>query len=83
MYIYEPIRKSLKERMEEKEEEVYAAIDFYSREKGYSPSVRELRRMVQLGSTSTTMQYLYRLRDKGKVTWIPGKPRTIKIIAHQ
>lgn len=50
-------------------------------DQGWTPSVRELA--VELGFKSPTpiLRYLERLREEGKVSWVPGKARTLRVVA--
>jgi len=58
-------------------------LDFLKKElvdKGYPPSVREIRKAVGLKATSTVHGYLERLEKKGLIRRDPSKPRAIEIL---
>ncbi|MHC1721197.1 MAG: transcriptional repressor LexA [Clostridiaceae bacterium] len=63
-----------------KQMQIYEFIKFYTSEKGYSPSVREICAAVGLSSTSTVHGHLERLEKKGLIKRDPTKPRTIGIV---
>jgi len=48
-------------------------------EKGYSPSVRDIKAAVNLRSTSTVHMFLQRLEEKGMLIKENGKSRTLRI----
>lgn len=79
MYYYED-RRPLKERMEEKEQEILKVVSKLIQKKKNSPSVREITKAAGLNSTSTTYEYLKRLQAKGLVDWEPKKIRTLHIV---
>lgn len=54
-------------------------IDQLIREKGFSPSVREIGEASKLKYTSTVQKHLNGLRDNGFINFIPQSPRTITI----
>lgn len=62
-----------------KEKQLMDAIVSYINDKGYSPTVRELGRMVGLKSSSTIHKYFGRLKCGGLITWEPKSPRTIQV----
>ena len=66
--------------MTSKQYEVYIAIENYIKEKGYSPSVRELCSLTGRTSPATIHSHLKRLKRDGYITYIDGKNRTIRII---
>lgn len=55
-------------------------IEFYTRERGYPPTVREVAAMKGLSVTVTHGQ-LVRLRAAGMVFWEDGQPRTLRLSA--
>jgi SOS-response transcriptional repressor LexA len=59
---------------------VLEAIKRYNKTYGISPSVRDLCAIVGLSSTSTVYGHLKRLQKKGKITWKPGMPRSIRLL---
>lgn len=63
-----------------KEIEILLAIKEYINKNGYSPSVREIGKLVGLKSSSTVHDYLEKLRSKGYISKLGNSPRTLKII---
>ncbi|MGE6379524.1 heme-binding protein [Peribacillus muralis] len=72
--------KTQKERIQELEEKVLLEIKKYISKHGYSPSVRDLKRLAGIPSTSTTFQYMKRLQLKGLIDWDPYKVRSLKVL---
>ena len=61
-------------------------LDFIIRfitEHGYSPSVREIKEGVYIGSTANVCNHLRALERQGKITMQPGQPRTIAVIGYE
>lgn len=54
-------------------------IDFQD-EKGFAPTFREMARGLNVDSTSTVAGRIAALRDEGKVTYLPGHSRTLKVV---
>lgn len=59
------------------DEEIVEAIRGYWEEHGYSPSLRDVGRMVGLRSASTVMGRLRLLRESGALTFDDKVPRSI------
>lgn len=72
--------KTLKEKMAEKEELVLSAIKKLMKQGAAPPSIREIRQACGFKSTSTALDYLKRLQQKGLVDWQPKKIRTLQLI---
>lgn len=68
--------KSLSER----QTEILAEIIKFKKEYGFSPTVRELCKLVGLKSTLSMAAQLSNLRDSGHITWIESMPRTITVV---
>ncbi len=60
------------------QQELYDWLVNHINEHHYSPSIREMMKAMGLRSPAPIQSRLERLRDKGYVTWIEGKARTIK-----
>ncbi|MDJ0599261.1 MAG: transcriptional repressor LexA [Crocosphaera sp.] len=60
------------------QKELYDWIVQHINQNHYSPSIREMMRAMRLKSPAPVQARLERMRDKGYVTWIEGKARTIK-----
>ncbi|MEK4442356.1 LexA family protein [Niallia sp. FSL K6-0077] len=67
-------------QLTQKQQNVLNALEIYINENGYSPSYRQLAKVVNLKSSSTVSGYLLRLKEAGYVTWEEGCPRTLSII---
>ena len=46
--------------------------------KGYAPTVKEIQDYTGISSTSVVVYWLQKLRIEGRVTWEPGKARTVR-----
>lgn len=66
-----------------KQIEVLETINEYYEEYGYSPSFREIAKRMNICSSSTIHGHLEKLKEKGYVTWVPGQPRTLKVIIQE
>lgn len=62
-----------------KKKEIFDCIESYIREKGYSPTVREIGKAVGLHSTSAVSYHLQRLCKDGQINYTPGVSRSITI----
>ena len=63
----------------EKEKRVLDYIRDTIKTKGYSPTVRDISRALDIKSTSTVFTYLAKLEDKGYIVRESGKSRTIRV----
>ncbi|MBQ1948333.1 MAG: transcriptional repressor LexA [Clostridia bacterium] len=61
----------------EREQQILDFIISFSKEKGYSPSVREIAAAVGLSSPSTVQTYLTKLQNKGLLRKESSRNRTI------
>lgn len=59
---------------------VYMAIEKYSAEHGFPPSVRDLTELCNIPSTSIVKYHLDKLKSMRCITMSPHKARTIKLI---
>lgn len=48
---------------------------------GVCPTVREVKDELEVRSPSDMHRYLERLQEEGLVTWMPKKPRTLRLTA--
>lgn len=69
-----------KNKLTRRQKDVLNALDNYTKEKGYAPSIREIAEIVHLASSSTVYGHLEKLKENGYVTWEPSQPRTLRII---
>ncbi len=65
--------------LSEKEQIIFDYIKKVIEEKGYSPSIRDIRRDLDIKSTSTVHTYLEKLEKKGYIQKEDGKSRTLRI----
>jgi len=63
-----------------KQKELLQAIEYFINENSYSPTVRELGKMLGNSSPSTIQSKLFELERKKYISTVPGKYRTIKIL---
>lgn len=63
-----------------RQKEIYDFLISHLNDKGYPPSVREIRTAIGLKSTSTVHGHLKRLEKKGLLKRDPTKPRALEIV---
>ena len=56
------------------------AIRVYIAKHGFSPSMREICDALGVASTNSAHEHLSALEDKGYITRLPGKARTVRIV---
>ncbi|SHH76043.1 repressor LexA [Caloranaerobacter azorensis DSM 13643] len=59
--------------------EILKAIDTYIKEKGYSPTIREICKMVNLKSSSTVYEHLRKLEKAGYIKRKESSPRAMTL----
>lgn len=59
--------------------EILKAIDTYIKEKGYSPTIREICKMVNLKSSSSVYEHLNNLEKLGCIKREESKPRALAL----
>lgn len=64
-------------RTSNKQEEILRYIDHFVDQNGYAPTIREIGKAVGLSSTATVSYHINQLRDKGRLSFEPGKKRAI------
>ena len=67
-------------KTEEILEKVLRVIKIYLDEKGYPPSIRELKSEINVNSTSTIHYYLDKLEEKGLIKRTNNKNRAIEVV---
>lgn len=72
--------ESQAERIAKLEKKMYEEIVKFINKNNQPPTVRELRKLLEIRSTSTTLEYLRRLKEKGLIDWKPKQPRTLKVL---
>lgn len=60
---------------------ILRAINEYHETHGFSPTVRELGKLVGLKSSSTVHRHLESLKEEGKISWNKDMPRTIRVLS--
>lgn len=63
-----------------RQSQILQFIRQYRASNGYPPTVREIAGALGISSTSTVHHHLRALQAKGKLTWAPGKQRTLQIL---
>ena len=58
---------------------ILQAVRDFHREKGYSPSMADLKEMVGVSSKNVIRDYLLILQGEGSITLQPGIPRSIAL----
>lgn len=61
------------------DQKVLTAIQDHFAHHPYAPSVQEIADAVKVNSTGYVHDSLRRLKDKGLITWAPGKTRTLNL----
>ena len=64
----------------EKDEALVRAVSTYASENGYSPTIPELASELGYRTTSAVSHRLAGLRDQGRVDWVDGRPRTLRVV---
>ena len=59
---------------------VLDAIRSLTREHGYAPTVREIRKATGIASSQTVKYHLDALKRDGKIDFVPHSPRTIRLV---
>ena len=62
-----------------KTEQILHFIRVYAAAHGFGPTIREIGDAVGLKSSSTVYNYLSRMRQKGLIASIPGKPHSLHV----
>lgn len=63
-----------------REQEVLIAIaEYQARNRGLSPSIRELGEIIGLSSSSTIFTHIDNLRRKGFIDHVKGRPRELRL----
>jgi repressor LexA len=66
-----------------KQKEVLDFLNIYSKEKGYAPSLDEIRNHFKLASASTSHYYIAKLEKEGYLEKESNQPRSISIYADE
>ena len=65
--------------MTEREQEILEIIKTFIKEKGYSPTIREICRIANIKSTASVHGYIKKLKDEGHITTGIDMPRSIAL----
>ncbi len=68
------------EQRRERDDKLIHWVGSFLRKNRYAPSVREIGAAFGLSSTSTTADWLSRLRREGRVNWREGETRTLHVV---
>ena len=58
---------------------VYKVVKEFIQKNGYSPSVREICDILDYSSPATAEAHLKKLKEKGYITYVENRSRTIRI----
>lgn len=64
-------------------QKIYDFILNFITTNGYSPTIREIARGTEIGSTSTIYEHLLKLIYMGKIKMEFGKSRTITLVGYK
>ena len=65
--------------MSEREKEILEIIKTFIKEKGYSPTIREICRIANIKSTASVHGHIKKLKDEGHITTGIDMPRSIVV----
>lgn len=63
-----------------RQREILAWVDDYIGRHGFSPTIRELAKAFGFRGTNGAACHLKPLRKKGRLTWVDGSPRTLRVV---
>ena len=64
----------------ERDKEIFKAIKLFIKINGYSPTVREIAKLLDITSPATVQAHINKLKEKGYITLVPNMNRTIRIL---
>lgn len=67
--------------MSKRRDAILAFVVLYQHLNGYAPTVREIADAVGLASPGTVHSHLAAMRREGRITYVDGKPRTLRVVA--
>lgn len=67
-------------RLTDKQRIILDIIKEFINKNGYCPSVREICKLADLNSPATVCSHLNNLKEKGYISWVNGKARTIRVL---
>ena len=77
------MNKEFAERGDATRKDMLDFIIQFMMEHGYSPSIREIKEGVYIGSTANVCNHLRVLKQQGKITMQPGQSRTIAVVGYE
>lgn len=69
-----------RKKTQERQERVYTVLKRFNRNNGYSPSMREIRDLAEVSSTSVVKSDLEQLEARGRIERDPGVSRSVRVI---
>lgn len=73
-------RQDLAEQGDATRAKIISFVQTYIAENGVSPALTEIAAGVGLASHNAVRNHLLQLQSAGKVTWMPGKFRTLRVV---
>lgn len=73
----------MKHALTKRQGDVYGFIRTYTKDKAMAPSYSEIARGVGMSSKSEVYSVLKRLENRGYISRIPGRPRSITIVSDE
>ena len=71
---------SIEKNLTDAQSELYGWIKNYMREYKHSPSIRQMMQAMGLKSPAPIQSRLKHLQEKGYISWLEGKARTLQIV---
>lgn len=68
------------EKRDSHEAALLSFVEGFSKEFGYPPSTREIALQLGFKSVESVHRLLVHLKNAGKVTWVPNRARTLRIL---
>lgn len=82
MKLYVDNVHKIEENLTDREQEVYNFILEYTKKYGYSPTLREIGEALYITGTNAVHRHILGLKEKGYITYVPKKSRTLVILKH-
>lgn len=64
----------------EKKERIYTFVGRFIDERGYAPTIIEIRKALGISSNSVVLYNLLLLARDGRIRWQGGKARTLSVV---
>lgn len=75
-----PVKNTPQSGLTDKQRKIYQWIGRYIAQHGYSPTLREIAARFKISSLNGVACHLDALRSKGRVDWVDGCSRTLRVI---